>query len=190
MVGRSDPKFSLVSEQLLHSGYAFDLYSTSWIDSSGEVFERDIVRHRGAVAIVPLTDDQAHVLLVRQFRTPLNAWLLELPDGLRDKEGESEFETARRELEEEVGCVSETLEHLVTLATAVGFTDEAISIFLARGLTWTTRRADGVEEESMTVEKIPLADVGGMIADGEITDAKTVAGLLLAQQKLALRSDG
>ncbi|MCH2625477.1 MAG: NUDIX hydrolase [Actinomycetota bacterium] len=179
-----------MSEQLLHSGYAFDLYSTSWIDSSGEVFERDIVRHRGAVAIVPLTDDQAHVLLVRQFRTPLNAWLLELPAGLRDKEGESEFETARRELEEEVGCVSETLEHLVTLATAVGFTDEAISIFLARGLTWTTRRADGVEEESMTVEKIPLADVGGMIADGEITDAKTVAGLLLAQQKLALRSDG
>ena len=86
--------------------------------------------------------------------------------------------------------MSETLEHLVTLATAVGFTDEAISIFLARGLTWTTRRADGVEEESMTVEKIPLADVGGMIADGEITDAKTVAGLLLAQQKLALRSDG
>ena len=145
MVGRSDPEFSLVSEQLLHSGYAFDLYSTSWIDSSGEVFERDIVRHRGAVAIVPLTDDQAHVLLVRQFRTPLNAWLLELPAGLRDKEGESEFETAR---------------------------------------------ADGVEEESMTVEKIPLADVGGMIADGEITDAKTVAGLLLAQQKLALRSDG
>ena len=90
MVGRSDPEFSLVSEQLLHSGYAFDLYSTSWVDGSGEVFERDIVRHRGAVAVVPLTDDQAHVLLVRQFRTPLNAWLLELPAGLRDKEGESE----------------------------------------------------------------------------------------------------
>ena len=129
MVGRSDPEFSLVNERLLHAGYAFDLYATTWVDASGEVFERDIVRHRGAVAVVPLTDDQEHVVLVRQFRTPLNAWLLELPAGLRDKEGEAEIETARRELEEEVGCVAETVEHLVTLVTAVGFTDEAISIF-------------------------------------------------------------
>ena len=55
---------------------------------------------------------------------------------------------------------------------------------MARGLSWTKRRADGAEEESMTVEEVPLAEVGAMIANGEITDAKTVAGLLLAQQKL------
>jgi ADP-ribose pyrophosphatase len=87
-------------------------------------------------------------------------------------------------LEEEVGCVAETVEHLVTLVTAAGFTDEAISIFLARDLTWTKRRVDGAEEQSMTVEKVPLAEVGAMISNGEITDAKTVAGLLLVQQKL------
>ena len=184
MVGRSDPEFSLIDQRLVHSGYAFDLYATSWVDASGKEFQRDIIRHRGAVAVVALTDDEQHVLLVRQFRTPLNAWLLELPAGLRDKEGESEIDTALRELEEEVGCVAETLEHLVTLATAVGFTDEAISIYLSRCLSWTKRRADGAEEESMTVEKVPLAEVGAMIANGEITDAKTVAGLLLAQQKL------
>ena len=184
MVGRSDPEFSLVNERLLHAGYAFDLYATTWVDSLGETFQRDIVRHRGAVAVVPLTDDEEHVLLVRQFRTPLDDWLLELPAGLRDVDGETEIETARRELEEEVGCVAETVEHLVTLVTAVGFTDEAISIFLAQDLTWTKRHADGAEEKSMTVETVPLAEVGPMIRNGEITDAKTVAGLLLVQQKL------
>ncbi len=174
----------MVNERLLHSGYAFDLYATTWVDASGDVFERDIVRHRGAVAVLPLTDDQEHVVLVRQFRTPLDDWLLELPAGLRDVDGESEIDTARRELEEEVGCVAETIEHLITLVTAVGFADEAISIFLARDLTWTNRRADGEEEKSMTVEMVPLVEVGAMIANGEITDAKTVAGLLLLQQKL------
>ena len=89
MVGRSDPEFSLVNERLLHAGYAFDLYATTWVDSLGETFQRDIVRHRGAVAVVPLTDDEEHVLLVRQFRTPLDDWLLELPAGLRDVDGET-----------------------------------------------------------------------------------------------------
>ena len=185
MVGSPDPEYLLVGEELLHSGYAFDLYATSWVDPEGESFVRDIVRHRGAVAIVPITNDGRDVLLVRQFRTPLNDWLLELPAGLRDKEGESDLDTARRELEEEVGCIADTMEHLVTLATAVGFTDESISIYLARDLSWTERRADGVEEKSMTVENVALADVPAMITDGEIIDAKTVAGLLVAHQRMA-----
>ena len=185
MVGSPDPEFSLVSEELVHSGYAFDLYATRWADSSGEFFERDIVRHRGAVAVIPLAEDGEHVFLVRQFRTPLGGWLLELPAGLRDKDGESEIETARRELEEEVGCVAQSLEHLVTLVTAVGFTDESISIYLGTDLLWTERQADGVEEKSMTVEVVALAGVDEMISRGQITDAKTVAGLLLLQRRLA-----
>ncbi|HAF69657.1 MAG TPA: ADP-ribose pyrophosphatase [Acidimicrobiaceae bacterium] len=185
MVGSPDPEFSLVSEELVHSGYAFDLYATRWADSSGEFFERDIVRHRGAVAVIPLAEDGEHVFLVRQFRTPVGGWLLELPAGLRDKDGESEIETARRELEEEVGCVAQSLEHLVTLVTAVGFTDESISIYLGTDLLWTERQADGVEEKSMTVEVVALAGVDEMISRGQITDAKTVAGLLLLQRRLA-----
>jgi ADP-ribose pyrophosphatase len=184
VVGSPDPQFSLIDEELLHAGYAFDLYATTWSDSAGEVFERDIIRHRGAVAVVPLDEDREHVFLVRQFRTPLNRWLLELPAGLRDKDGESEIETAHRELEEEVGCVAQTLEHLVTLVTAVGFADESISIYLATDLSWTERHADGVEEESMTVETVALVDLDEMIATGHITDAKTVAGLLLLQRRL------
>ena len=85
MVGLPDPEYLLVGEELLHSGYAFDLYATSWVDPEGETFVRDIVRHRGAVAIVPITNDGRSVLLVRQFRTPLNDWLLELPAGYETK---------------------------------------------------------------------------------------------------------
>ena len=77
------------------------------------------------------------------------------------------------------------MEHLATLATAVGFTDESISIYLARDLSWTERRADGIEEESMTVETVALDEVPSMISSGEIMDAKTVAGLLLVRQRLA-----
>ena len=186
MVGLPDPEFSLISEELIHSGYAFDLYATRWVDSSGEIFERDIVRHRGAVAVIPLADDGEHVFLVRQFRTPLAGWLLELPAGLGDKDGESEIETASRELEEEVGCVARRLEHLVTLVTAVGFTDESISLYLGTDLEWTARQADGVEENSMTVEMVSLKDIDEMITSGQITDAKTVAGLSLLQRRLTL----
>ncbi|HCK73695.1 MAG: NUDIX hydrolase [Acidimicrobiales bacterium] len=185
MVGLPDPEFSLLDEELIHSGYAFELLSTTWVDSSGKRFERDIVRHRGAVAVVPITNDGHHVLLVRQFRTAINDWLLELPAGLRDKDGESEVETALRELEEEVGCIPGSIEHLATLVTAVGFTDESIAIYLASDLTWTQRLADGVEEESMTVETVPLSEIDKMIEVGHITDAKTVAGLLLARDRIA-----
>ena len=72
----------------------------------------------------------------------------------------------------------------MTLVTAVGFADESISIYLATDLSWTERHADGVEEESMTVETVALVDLVEMIATGYITDAKTVAGLLLLQQRL------
>ena len=73
---------------------------------------------------------------------------------------------------------------MATLVTAVGFTDESIAIYLASDLTWT-RLADGVEEESMTVETVPLSEIDKMIEVGHITDAKTVAGLLLARDRIA-----
>ncbi len=87
---------------------------------------------------------------------------------------------------EEVGCVARHLEHLVTLVTAVGFTDESISLYLGTDLEWTERQADGVEENSMTVEMVSLKDIDEMIMSGQITDAKTVAGLSLLQRRLTL----
>lgn len=179
-----DHEFRLLTEELHYEGYAFKVFNTQWEAPGGEVFERDLVRHIGAVAIVPVTEDGEHLLLVSQFRTALGRRLLELPAGLRDIEGEAEIDTARRELEEEVGQVAGHMEHLVTLATAVGFTDESISIFLATELTATEVQADGIEEESMTIERVAFADVDDLIARGELVDAKTVAGILVARGRL------
>ena len=72
----------------------------------------------------------------------------------------------------------------MTLVTAVGFSDESISLYLGTDLEWTERQADGVEEKFMTVETVALKDVDEMISRGSITDAKTVAGLLLLQRRL------
>jgi len=179
-----DTEFRLITEELHYEGYAFKVFNTRWESPDGEVFERDLVRHIGAVAVVPVTEDGEHLLLVSQFRTALGRRLLELPAGLRDIDGEAEIDTARRELEEEAGHVAGEMEHLVTLATAVGFTDESISIFLATDLRATAVHADGIEEETMTVERVAFADVDELIAAGELIDAKTVAGILLARRRL------
>lgn len=177
-------RFELLDEQLHYEGYAFKVFKTTWRAPDGQTFERDLVRHMGAVAVVPITDD-GDILMVRQFRTAIGDWLLELPAGLRDIEGEADIEVAHRELEEEVGHVAGAMEHLVTLQTAVGFTDESISIFLATDLTATQATAHGVEEESMVVERISFAEAESLIADGRLVDSKTVAGVLMARDRLA-----
>ncbi len=178
-----DAGFRLLDEQLHYEGYAFKVFDTTWQGPAGEVFHRDVVRHIGAVAIVPVTDD-GHVLMVRQFRTSLGHSLLELPAGLRDVTGELDLDTARRELEEEVGHRAGSIEHLVTLATAVGFTNETITVFLATDLVPTEARADGIEELTMTVERVALSDVDELIGSGALTDAKSIAGLLVARQRM------
>jgi 8-oxo-dGTP pyrophosphatase MutT (NUDIX family) len=178
-----DQEFRLLTEELHYEGYAFKVFNTQWEAPGGEVFERDLVRHIGAVAIVPVTAE-GDLLLVSQFRTALGRRLLELPAGLRDVAGEADIDTARRELEEEVGHLAGHMEHLCTLATAVGFTDESISIYLATDLTATEVHADGIEEESMTIERVSFDEVDGLIASGELVDAKTVAGVLVARGRL------
>ena len=174
----------MLSAEQVFEGYAFKVEQTKWVDHLDQEFERDVVRHKGAVAIVPITEDLEHVYLVRQFRPAIGDWLLELPAGLRDVSGEKEIDTARRELMEEVGYSAKSMDYLMTLRTAVGFSDEEISIFLALGLEAGKREADGIEEETMTVERVPLCDIPMMIETKQLVDAKTIAGLSVALHRL------
>ncbi len=152
----------------------------------GSTFERDVIRDKRVVAMVPLLDDGCSVLLVRQYRGPIDAELLEIPAGLCDIEGEDDpLVTAARELEEEVGKRADHLEVLAKIHQAAGLSDEFALIYLATGLTDVGHKPQGVEEEHMTTEVVALADVPAMIADGRLTDAKTIIGLLLASQHLA-----
>ena len=85
---------------------------------------------------------------------------------------------------EEIGYSAKSMDYLMTLRTAVGFSDEEISIFLALGLVAGKREADGIEEETMTVERVPLCDIAMMIETKQLVDAKTIAGLSVALQRL------
>ncbi len=149
----------------------------------GDEFERHILHHPGAVAVVPLHDDGT-VTLVRQYRAALEHELLELPAGTRDVHGEDEARTAERELVEEAGLSAASLEHLVTLHNAPGLSDETVTVFLARSLTAVAHDRQGIEEQAMTVERIALQAALAMVDDGRITDAKTIIGLSLTDRRL------
>jgi len=148
----------------------------------GAEFERTIVRHPGAVAVLPLHEDGT-VTLVRQYRAALEVDLLELPAGTRDEPGEQEARTAARELAEEAGLEAGRWSHLITFHNAPGMSDEEISIFLAEDLREVPHDRQSVEEHHMTVERMPLAEALAMVDDGRITDAKTIVGLGLVARR-------
>jgi ADP-ribose pyrophosphatase len=153
----------------------------------GSTFERDVIRDKRVVAMVPLLDDGRSVLLVRQYRGPIDGELLEIPAGLCDIEGEDDpLVTAARELAEEAGKRADRLDLLAKVHHTPGLSDEFALIYLASGLSDVDHEPQGVEEEHMTTEVVALADVPAMIADGRLTDAKTIIGLLLASQRLGL----
>ena len=135
---------------------------------------REYIRHPGAVAVVPLFDDGA-VLLERQFRYPHRREFIEIPAGKLEP-GEPPVETAKRELLEETGYVAAHWKPLGVVHTAIAYTDEAIHLFMAKGLTEGTRKLDA--GEFLETFKAPYADALAMIRDGRITDCKTVAALL------------
>jgi ADP-ribose pyrophosphatase len=151
----------------------------------GSEFERDVVRNQGVVAVVPVLDDGASVLLVRQYRGPIDRELLEIPAGLCDVEGEALEATARRELVEEVGREAGRLEHVAGYFPSAGFSDQFVNLYVARDLTEVPADRQGPEEEHMTVEPFALADLDQAIADGTLADSKTLIGLLLVRDRLS-----
>ena len=170
------------SETLLDAGF-LSISRLHVAASDGEEFDRHVVHHPGAVVVVPVIGDEA--LLVRQWRVATGRDLLEVPAGKRDVEGEPPETTANRELEEEVGYVAGRLDKLAEFYNSPGFCDEYTHLFLATDLEERTRAAVSHEEAAMTIERVPLDRVDGLIASGELVDAKSIIGLLLARQHLA-----
>ncbi|MET0904342.1 MAG: NUDIX hydrolase [Acidimicrobiales bacterium] len=174
--------FSKLGEEELFAGKVFRLVRSTFRGPDGGEFERHIVQHPGAVAVVPLHDDGT-VSLVRQYRVALEHDLLEVPAGTRDVVGEDERVTAARELTEEAGLAAGSMEHLITFFNAPGISDESISLFLARHLTEVDHDRQSEEEHAMTVERFPLDLALEMIENGRITDAKTIIGLTLTARR-------
>lgn len=146
---------------------------------NGRMSTREVVVHRGAVAVVPILEG-GNVLLVKQFRYPVGEALLEIPAGTL-KEGEDPKECALRELEEETGYSGE-LSYLCTLFLAPGYSTERIYIFMATNLRRTRSNPD--EDEILESIEISLDDAISMIKGEKIKDAKSVAGLILARERI------
>ena len=146
---------------------------------NGQLAAREIARHVGASAVVPV-DGEGNVWLVKQFRAPIDQILLEVPAGKLDFKGEDRLLAAKRELQEETGLTAGTWTHLTDIVTTPGFSDELISLYLARNLSAGESHPD--EDEFLNVVKVPLAELVAMIARGEVTDAKTICAVLLAEK--------
>lgn len=166
----------------IYSGAILDVQKWTVTLANGREAEREIVLHRGASAVVAL-DDEENIYLVRQFRTPFEKILLEIPAGKLDYWGEDRLECAKRELREETGFSAERWTHLMDMATTPGFCSELISLYLARGLT--VGETDFDEDEFLDLVKIPMKEAVSMVARGEISDGKTALAILMAQNRLA-----
>jgi 8-oxo-dGTP pyrophosphatase MutT (NUDIX family) len=181
------PDFRKVSETEVYRSSLIRVASADFEGPEGERFQRDVVRHPGAVVVVPLTAD-GHVVMVRQYRAAVERDLLEVPAGKRDVDGESTEVTAGRELAEEVGLRAGRLDLLASFYNSPGFTDELTWLYLARDLDPVPQDRQGAEEQYMTVEQVNLLDFGQLVASGEIVDAKSMLGLALTIERL--RSGG
>jgi ADP-ribose pyrophosphatase len=142
---------------------------------------RDVVEHPGAVAVVAL-DDADQVVVVRQYRHPVERPLDELPAGLLDMAGEPALATAKRELAEEAGVGADEWHVLVDLLTSPGMSNEASRIFLARGLHDVERDVQEHEEAEMTSHRVPLVDLVAGVLSGRFENSLLVAGVLAADR--------
>jgi 8-oxo-dGTP pyrophosphatase MutT (NUDIX family) len=181
--------FEMLGEEVLHRGWVITLTRARFRDPDGTIFDREVVRHPGAVAVVAVTDARS-VLLVRQYRPAVDRWLLEIPAGTCDVEGEPETSVARRELAEEVGHAASEMTLLTRCAITPGFCDELSAVYLATGLTPVPLDRQGIEERHMTIEEVPLERVDALVDDGSVIDATTILGLSLAARRLRGRRAG
>ncbi|MBQ3269023.1 MAG: NUDIX hydrolase [Clostridia bacterium] len=146
---------------------------------NGKLAAREIARHVGASAVVPV-DENGNVWLVKQFRAPIDRVLLEIPAGKLDSKDEDRLLAAKRELREETGLTAGSWTHLTDLFTTPGFSDERISLYLARDLSYGESHPD--EDEFLNVVRVPLAQLVADIMAGEVNDAKTVCAVLMADR--------
>ena len=176
--GHMDQHINRLKRELKFRGKILDFYQDTMEitgDSGTHTVIWDFIRHKGAAAVVPVTED-GKILMVRQYRNALVRYTLEIPAGALDEENEPGRNCASRELEEETGYRSEDLEWLITLRTTVAFCNEKIEVYVAKNLIPSRQHLD--EDEFIDLKAYSLDELKEKIFSGEIEDAKTVASLM------------
>jgi len=171
------PEF--IDSKKVFAGRVFDV-TVDTVREGDSTYVREVVHHHGSAVILPAFDDGT-IGLVRQYRHPAVRYLLELPAGTLN-EREPPEEGAARELEEELGLVAGRLEKLAEFFVSPGFCEEKMWLYLATDLTATAQRLEA--DEFIEVVRLPIGRALQMITEGEIEDAKTIIGLLLAAPRI------
>jgi ADP-ribose pyrophosphatase len=164
----------LLSSKEVFRGRAVNLRIDTIEKQSGQVTTREIVEHKDCIAVV-VVDGANNIVMVKQFRTPVNRVLLEIPAG-GVEDGEAPEDCVRRELQEETGYLPGKIERLGGFYAAPGYCSEYLHVFLATDLSESRLIAEDTDE--IEVVRVPLPEVLKMIDSGEICDAKSIAGLL------------
>jgi ADP-ribose pyrophosphatase len=164
----------------IYEGRVFRMVRENVTLDNGATAELDFIEHPGAAAIVPLLET-GEVVLVRQYRHALKGYIWEIPAGTLDP-GESPPACARRELIEETGYTAAHWRELGAITPVPGYSDERVFLFLAEKLCPAAQELD--PDEVLAVHRVPLPKAMDMITTGEIRDAKSICGLLLAQRRL------
>ena len=164
-----------IASKEIFDGHILHVYKDTVELPNGKEASRELIRHIGAVAVVPLTDD-GNVIVERQFRYPLGQVITEIPAGKLDSFDEDRLEAIKRELREETGYVADEWMELGDYHPAAAYTDERITLYLATGLHKGERDLD--EDEFLDVIEVPLIDLVKDVAAGKITDGKTQVAIL------------
>ena len=151
--------------------------------SNGSETVREVIRHIGAVCVIPVTDDNK-VIMERQFRYPLNKVILEIPAGKLDAPDEDRLSAIKRELREETGYSADEWTELGAFHPAPAYSDEFITMYLARELHKGKQDLD--VDEFLDVYTVPLAELVQDVMDGKISDAKTQVCILKAARILGV----
>lgn len=166
-------EWSVQASRKVYEGHILNLRLDEVRLPTGRVALREIVEHRPAVAMIPVRQDGA-VLLIRQYRDAIRQEILEIPAGILNP-GEPLAEAARRELQEEIGYDAEFLEEWGTFFTSPGFSDEQVTLFFASGLVESRLEPD--DDEFIRVVPVKKEEIPALLESGRIRDAKTFAAL-------------
>jgi ADP-ribose pyrophosphatase len=181
-------KARVLSSKVPYRGPVFWVTTDQVLEPSGVRVRRDVVRHSGSVVVLAVDESSGtpKVLLEKQYRHPAQRFLYELPAGRIDK-GENELKAAKRELLEETGYSARNWKRVLRFWASPGFVAEAMSIFLARDLR--PGAAQPEDDEVIEIKFFPLEKAVGMVMNGNIQDAKTIAGVLwLDRYRTSLRT--
>ena len=182
----ADHVFETVSSETVYRGKILALRTDEIRMPGGGTAMREVVEHYGAVAVAAV-DDHDRLVMVYQYRTALNRRLWELPAGLLDEPGEAPAVAAARELREETGLVADDWRVLIDVALSPGFCDEAVRVYLARGLSQVGRPEANHEEADLTAHWLDLEDAARKVFSGEIVNATAAAGVLAAHAAITDR---